>query len=71
MPDDVTQRKHCPRQSIFGRSRFLMNVSLSHQVVHNLPQDIVERMPRRLKEVIERSGAILQPVSHIYSLINI
>ncbi len=32
-------RQHCPRQNIFGRSCFLINLSLSHRAVHYLPQN--------------------------------
>ncbi len=34
-----------------------MNISLSHQAVHNHLRVLVERMPKRLKDVIERGGA--------------
>jgi hypothetical protein len=34
-----------------------MNVSLSHWAVHYHFRTLVERLPRRLKEVDERGGA--------------
>jgi hypothetical protein len=49
--------KHLPRPKMFIRSRYLMIVSLSHLAVLYHLRTLVERMPRRLKEVNERGGA--------------